>query len=147
MKIRNQNKRNKESRNLNSGANGSGQIANTDYGICIQPKVGYCDLTWTTSEAHGNDAFSTSGDSSDSNNLRMDFGVNVCGRDSVRIPGGKFPDENNARVYMESFCGGKFPSQVITDAQPYVLYVKTDGDESGDNQNRGFSLNFRQNLC
>merc|ERR1712002_513824 len=44
---------------------GTGQIGNTQYGICIEDKVGYCDLTWTASEAQGDDAFTISNDSGD----------------------------------------------------------------------------------
>lgn len=33
-----------------------------NYGVCINAKVGYCDVTWTQSKAHGAYSFTMSGD-------------------------------------------------------------------------------------
>lgn len=38
------------------------QIQNLNYGVCINAKVGYCDVTWTQSKAHGKYSFTMSGD-------------------------------------------------------------------------------------
>jgi len=40
------------------------QIQKLNYGICINSKVGYCELTWTQSKSDGEYAFTLSGDAS-----------------------------------------------------------------------------------
>ncbi|XP_018016009.1 uncharacterized protein LOC108672786 isoform X3 [Hyalella azteca] len=124
------------------------QIQNLNYGVCINAKVGYCDLTWTQSKAHGAYSFTMSGDGSvPASELKSEFGVENCVTDYVSINGGVFVDEaSDAPIHAVRYCGTKFP-EVKTKAQPYVLHVTTDVDEGNDRRNLGFAINFRQNLC
>ncbi|KAF2347933.1 CUB domain [Trinorchestia longiramus] len=124
------------------------QIQSLNYGVCINAKVGYCDVTWTQSKAHGAYSFTMSGDASvPSDQLKSEFGVENCLTDYVSINGGVFVDpEGDTEIHAVRYCGTKFP-EVKTKAQPYVLHVTTDVDEGTDRRNLGFAINFRQNLC
>ena len=38
------------------------QIKNINYAVCINAKVGYCEVTWTQSQAYGDYSFTVSDD-------------------------------------------------------------------------------------
>jgi len=115
--------------------------------VCINAKVGYCDVTWTQSSVHGKYSFTVGGDAGiPTAELKSEFGVESCTSDYVTIPGGRFVDETGTEIEALRYCGTKFP-EVKTKSQPYTLHVTTNVDESGDAKNLGFALNFRQNLC
>merc|ERR1719369_1343629 len=131
---------------------GTRQIRNLNYGICISSKVGYCDVTWTQSTISER-SFSMSGDArSDVSDNSLTASASVtgtedCSTDYILIPGGyhKNPDTKGV-IQASKYCGTELP-EIKTSFQPYVLHVHTQEDEEGDHGNIGFELNFRQNLC
>jgi len=123
------------------------QIQNMNYAVCINAKVGYCEVSWTQSEAYGDFSFTVSGNGNvPRDQLKSEFGVKACKSDYVVIPGGTFEVERGVVEHADQYCGTRFP-QVTTKSSMYVLYVVTDNNEEDDDKNLGFALNFRQNLC
>jgi len=125
------------------------QIQELNYGICINSKVGYCDLTWTQSKGN---RFSVSGDATaedvDGTPLKTSLkGTKECTTDYVTIPGGRYvlPDTKEEK-HADRYCGTDIP-EVKTASQPYTIQVVTDSNEEEDTGNQGFEINFRQNLC
>ncbi|XP_069960517.1 uncharacterized protein [Cherax quadricarinatus] len=76
----------------------------------------------------------------------VNFRDENCTTDYVVIPGGMYTKHANdvATSPADRYCGLGFPNTVTTTAKPFVLYFKTDGNETLDSYNRGFSLNYRQ---
>ncbi|XP_018016005.1 uncharacterized protein LOC108672785 [Hyalella azteca] len=125
---------------------GPGELQNMNYGVCINSKVGYCDVTWNQNP-RSDFTFTISGDASvPSEQFTSKSGTTECTSDFITIPGGYVETDARTTRPAERFCGTKFP-EVKTASQPYTLHVVTDVDEEGDKENFGFELNFRQNLC
>ncbi|XP_068200785.1 uncharacterized protein [Palaemon carinicauda] len=133
---------------FNFRKNKDGQLANQNYGVCIKKAPGYCGITWerdTTTEY----SFTVSG-STDAvfpdligKPAAADFDGN-CLTDYVIIPEGvtDVPEQH------DRYCGLGFPNSVKSTASPFVLYVRSDNNETPDGLNHGFRLNYRQtNAC
>ncbi|XP_022920246.2 uncharacterized protein [Onthophagus taurus] len=128
----------------NIGAVGTRQLVNQNYGICVAMRPGYCSITWTPSSMS---SFTVSGDT---DGVQMLIGTPAagimgenCTSDFVVIPA---PFVNNVLQNYDRFCGNYFPP-VTTYSKPFVLTVYTNGNETNDVANRGFSLNYQQNRC
>ncbi|XP_071050778.1 uncharacterized protein [Onthophagus taurus] len=119
---------------------GTRELANLNYGICIDPKPGYCCITWSQS---GGDpySFTLTGDTMALGNTLPTGSVvgTDCTTDFVVIP-------NPQEVAADRFCGNAFPT-LTSCAKPFVLTVVTNADEMGDVANRGFSLTYTQKRC
>ncbi|XP_018013364.1 uncharacterized protein LOC108670405 [Hyalella azteca] len=124
------------------------QLQNQNYGVCINSKVGYCELTWTASNEGFGYSFTVTGDASaNKSTFETMYGPAHCNKDYVTIPGGIYEDAQDNPQQEDRYCGTKFPTRVRTSSQPYRLYVNTDVAEDGDIRNAGFALNFRHSLC
>lgn len=91
--------------NLNSiGVEGSRQLANTNYGICVKPDSGMCSITW--SPASGDPyAFTVTDDvgSVDPSLLgTTTVQSQTCTTDYVIIPR---PNQNGVDLPSDRFCG------------------------------------------
>lgn len=122
---------------------GTRQLANTNYGVCVAPRAGFCTIRW---EQEDGDLFSftvTGGTIGLTGNGEVGTppaGMSgaTCNTDFVIVP--------NNNLAVERFCGNYFPT-VTTSSRPFVLTVVTDGTEGMDNGNRGFSLTYTQLRC
>ncbi|KAJ2954414.1 hypothetical protein O0L34_g2679 [Tuta absoluta] len=134
---------------------GTRQIANLNYGICIRMEAGFCTIQYVQSP---NDMFSftVTGDvdGADATVLGTAVGAlndGACVTDFVVIPN-PVVTATNLAVGTDRFCGlGFVPVQ--TGVKPFVLTVVTNGDEGAtattppDVSNRGFSLQYTQVAC
>lgn len=130
---------------------GTPQIANQNYGACINMATGYCGVIWERNTTSGNNGFTVSSNRGAVNpNIigtpdAAEYGTN-CTTDYVIIPGGV----DNLGQAQDRYCGLGFPQMVTTTEKPFVLYVVTDANETPDKPNgaigtnSGFSLNYRQ---
>nr|XP_045603484.1 uncharacterized protein LOC123761501 [Procambarus clarkii] len=124
---------------------GTSQIADLDYGVCVEMADGYCGIIWERNTTNGNYSFTVSGNANASDEsvigtaLGGGSGVD-CTTDYVIIPGGVA----DTGVSNDRYCGLGFPNSVTSTMKPFSLYVHQDGDEVEDSGNSGFSLNYRQ---
>uniref|UniRef100_A0A336KGM7 CSON006753 protein n=1 Tax=Culicoides sonorensis TaxID=179676 RepID=A0A336KGM7_CULSO len=132
--------------NLNSiGVEGSRQLANTRYGICVRAGATKCSITWTQASA---DIYSfTMTDDVGSVDLSL-LGTpalqsQACTTDYVIIPN---PVQNAVALPSDRFCGLGL-DETTSNALPFVLYYVTNGNENTDIGNRGFHLEYSQNNC
>ncbi|KAG7155783.1 hypothetical protein Hamer_G022111 [Homarus americanus] len=125
---------------------GTRQLANLDYGVCIEMAPGYCGIIWERNTTAGNYSFSVSGnaDALDPAIAGMPDAGQVggnCTTDYVMIPGGMTDTGINA----DRYCGLGFPNSVTSTMKPFTLYVhQNEAEVPNDFGNRGFSLNYRQ---
>ncbi|XP_023310102.1 uncharacterized protein LOC108905522 [Anoplophora glabripennis] len=125
---------------------GTRQIANQNYGICINMSPGYCSIQW--SQGSDDTSFTVSGNTA---LVAVTPGLpgggiigENCTTDFVVIPNPSYA--NGTAVAGDRFCGNQFPT-VVTSSKPFVLTVVTDDDELTDVANRGFLLNYQQLPC
>ncbi|XP_023318065.1 uncharacterized protein LOC106657752 [Trichogramma pretiosum] len=119
--------------------NGTREIAQLNYGICITKLSGYCILKWSATD-FGIASYSSTNDT-----------VSSCRNNFIMIPNSKEIDTNPNHVLSiptDRFCGENFVPR-ITNLSPFVLYVVTDSTaiKSSNNQSRGFIMNFEQKMC
>ncbi|KAL1517806.1 hypothetical protein ABEB36_001529 [Hypothenemus hampei] len=140
-------------RSLNYGSssvlNGTRQLANLNYGVCVNMFPGYCSIQWSaTSDLYGfslsGDTFTAVGDGT-LGTAAASLTGNDCLTDFVVIPAPVLVS-NNTYLNSDRFCGNGFPT-VISYSKPFVLTVVTNNNEVNDTGNRGFSLAFQQQLC
>lgn len=122
------------------------QIVDHNYGICVRRMPGYCGIVWERDPATAY-SFTVSGDVyAQSPDVIGDPAScstgSACPSDYVIIPGGY--SEGFDPEQSDRFCGLGFPISVTSTSTPFVLYVRTDGNEIADGGNLGFSLNYRQ---
>lgn len=92
---------------------GTRELANLNYGVCVEMQPGYCSIEW--SQAAG-DAYSFSV----SGNTIMDTGAGTVGTAAVSLIGSNcttdfvvIPDpmySNGTAVNSDRFCGNGFPT-------------------------------------
>ncbi|XP_042869490.1 uncharacterized protein LOC122251539 [Penaeus japonicus] len=126
-------------------ATGTRQIANQDYGICVEMEDGYCGIIWERNSTIGDNSFTVSGNVPGTDPTLIGTAAAgstgaACTTDYVIIPGGVDDNQNS----VDRFCGLGFPNSVTSTMKPFVLYVHTDADEATDVANRGFNLQYRQ---
>ncbi|XP_018332641.1 uncharacterized protein LOC108742105 [Agrilus planipennis] len=134
---------------------GTRELANLNYGVCIQMVPGYCAIQWSQS-AGDPYSFSVSGDTV---GLSVDPGLptgalinGACLDDFVVIPNPFYP--NGTAVGSDRFCGNQF-NTVTTGSKPFVLTVVTNSTQINMTTditmqnvgNRGFSLMYNQLSC
>ncbi|XP_018013365.1 uncharacterized protein LOC108670406 [Hyalella azteca] len=137
-------------------ASASLHLNNLRYGICVASRSGYCSISWTKGDTVTTNPY-TFGISGDAQGLSPTLigtetasltGTANCSADYVLIPSGEYVDTAGVSVMADRFCGLGFPEQVVvSDIQPFVMYVVTDSNETGDAANFGFRLQYRQNAC
>ncbi|XP_069701068.1 uncharacterized protein [Periplaneta americana] len=128
------------------------ELANLNYGVCIRMAPGYCSIEWRQA-ANDPYSFTVSGDTGgiDPDVLGTDVVAESgaqCTTDFVVIPN---PYVGSDPLNTDRFCGNGFVTKT-TASKPFVLTVVTnEGDLVGGvaqgNENRGFSLNYRQIPC
>ncbi|KAK4320530.1 hypothetical protein Pmani_008594 [Petrolisthes manimaculis] len=136
----------------NSANRGTRQIANTNYGVCVEMADGYCGIIWERNTTGGDYGFSMTGNPAGlppgilGTPDASETGTTNCMTDYVIIPGGV----TDASVQEDRYCGLGFPNSVTSTNKPFMLYVTTDEAELvappgiSDINNSGFSLNYRQ---
>ncbi|XP_030765765.1 uncharacterized protein LOC115889829 [Sitophilus oryzae] len=129
--------------------NGTRQLANMNYGVCVAMAPGYCGIEWSqSSDTYGfsvtGDTFTAVGDGTVGTTSASLTGDD-CTTDFVVIPA-PILESNNTPLNTDRFCGNGFPT-VISYSKQFVLTVVTNGNEVNDTGNRGFSLSFSQVLC
>ncbi|KAK7065391.1 hypothetical protein SK128_015792 [Halocaridina rubra] len=127
---------------------GTRQIANQDYGVCIQKAAGYCGIVWERDANAGGYSFTVSG-----NVEALQPGLegtpdasakgDLCTDDYIVIPGGI----DDLDIRNDTYCGLGFPKFVTSTATPFVLYIKNNDNEIQDGLNHGFRLTYRQKTC
>ncbi|XP_064215817.1 uncharacterized protein LOC662398 isoform X2 [Tribolium castaneum] len=131
---------------------GTRQLANENYGVCVEMQPGYCSITWGTSPGDMY-AFTVTGNT----NQAVGNGTigppsalsnGNCTTDFVVIPNPSYVNSSLVGPNTDRFCGNGFNS-VTTSSKPFVLTVVTDGTDipPTDEANRGFSLMYTQNQC
>ncbi|XP_046754101.1 cubilin isoform X1 [Diprion similis] len=125
---------------------GTRQLVNLNYGVCVRMTVGYCAIQWSQDNTL---SFTVSGDTDglDTTVIGTDLAAVTgtdCTADFVIIPN-PF-DTTGTALDVDRFCGNGFVT-VISSSKPFVLYVITNGDETGDVLNRGFILDYQQIAC
>ncbi|KAG4074579.1 hypothetical protein HA402_004450 [Bradysia odoriphaga] len=136
---------------LNSvGVDGTRQIANLNYGICIATAADQCSITYSTLSSDTY-SFTVTGDVGAVDPALLGTSAlqdQSCSTDYIVIPS---PRQNNAALTSDRFCGLGLASTTSFlkkgNASPFVVYVVTDGNEQMDIGNRGFSLSYSQNEC
>lgn len=90
------------------GTVGTRQLANTNYGICVEMAPGYCSIEWSPVSAN---SFTVSNDSVAESLLAGAPTVNgtECRYDFVIIPNAYV---DNAAVNADRFCGNTLPTVV-----------------------------------
>ncbi|EDV96211.1 uncharacterized protein LOC6556541 [Drosophila grimshawi] len=131
---------------LNSiGVQGTRQLANMRYGICIRKATGMCSITYGQV---GSDAYSFT--------MTNDVGAvdpallatsavqsQDCTTDYLIIPA---PVQAGVNMPSDRFCGLGLVSTTTT-AKPFVVFAVTDANEELDISNRGFYLSYSQAAC
>ena len=149
--------------------NGTRQLANENYGVCVEMQPGYCSITWSaaTGDMYG---FTVTGDT----NMAVGNGTvgtpaaalndGNCTTDFVVIPNPMYVDTSLMGPNTDRFCGNgfnpvtskyqflfltKYQLYFAASSKPFVLTVVTDGSDvpPTDVANRGFSLMYTQNQC
>ncbi|KDR21501.1 hypothetical protein L798_02965, partial [Zootermopsis nevadensis] len=125
------------------------QIINTNYGVFVRAASGYCSIEWTQTSG---DLYSFTMTRGTDAILPSDLGTAAvaesgidCTTDFIVIPN---PFQNAMSLNTDRFCGNAL-LPTTTSAKPFVLTVVTNAAElpDQDNENRGFSLNYRQIPC
>ncbi|CAH1961907.1 unnamed protein product [Acanthoscelides obtectus] len=119
----------------NTGLPGTRQLVNQNYGVCVHMLPGYCSIRWSSNN------FVVSGVP------QANFGALTngdCTTDFVVIPNPSYI--NGTPVNSDRFCGTAF-NTVTTSSKPFVMTVVTNGDETNDVRNEGFSMMFTQLPC
>ncbi|XP_069171015.1 uncharacterized protein [Procambarus clarkii] len=138
---------------VNSASMEGSQIADLDYGVCVEMADGYCGIIWERNTTSGNTSFTVSGntDGIDASLIGTPAGASfgdACTTDYVIIPGGVayglVDDLVDPGVPNDRYCGLGFPTSVQSTLKPFNLYVHQNEDEEGDGNNYGFCLNYRQ---
>ncbi|KAJ6642074.1 hypothetical protein Bhyg_07020 [Pseudolycoriella hygida] len=117
------------------GVDGTRQIANLNYGICIAAAADQCSITYSTLSSDSY-SFTVTGDVGAVDPSLLGTSAlqdQACTTDYVVIPS---PTQNNAPLMSDRFCGLGLAATTITD-----------GNEQMDIGNRGFSLSYSQNEC
>ncbi|KAK7065390.1 hypothetical protein SK128_015791 [Halocaridina rubra] len=135
----------------NTITTGTPQIANTNYGVCIEMAAGYCGIIWERDTTVGDNGFTVSGNAAvlapgligtpDASAT----GTADCTEDYIIIPGGV----DDAGNLADRYCGLGFPNMVTSTQKPFTMFVVTNDNEDADaagtiGTNSGFSLNYRQ---
>lgn len=127
------------------GLEGSRQLVNQQYGICVRKWAGQCSITWSQL-ASDPFSFTLTGDvgAVDPTLLgTVALQQQDCTTDFIVIPS---PTQAGVPLPADRFCGlGLAPT--TSNVSPFNLFVVTDGTETADIGNRGFALNYAQNLC
>lgn len=96
-----------------TNATGTRELANLNYGVCIEMQPGYCSIQWTQSGANSY-AFAVSGDTLQSSGTGGTVGTAAaslvgaqCTTDFVVIPNPSYI--NGSAVNSDRFCGNGFP--------------------------------------
>ena len=148
------------------GVQGTRQLANTRYGICIRSGANKCSISYSLPSSDPY-AFSVTGDvgAVDPTLLGTDvLQSQACTSDYVIIP---YPTQGGATLPSDRFCGLGFVEttsklwlrrsierqvnfegfHVAGSVSPFVVYVVNDGNELMDIGNRGFAFEYSQNGC
>lgn len=98
---------------VSAGVTGTRELANLNYGVCIEMQPGYCSILWSQS-ASDIYSFTVSGDTvaSTANGTVGTTAVSLtgsnCTTDFVVIPNPYYT--NGTAVNSDRFCGSGFPS-------------------------------------
>ncbi|RZC33232.1 hypothetical protein BDFB_009129 [Asbolus verrucosus] len=129
---------------------GTRQLANENYGVCVEMQPGYCSITWSQSSGDmyafsvTNNTFTDVNMGTAGTSAAAIIGEN-CTTDFVVIPNPSYVDM--AGPNTDRFCGNGF-NTVTTSSKPFVMTVVTDAtDPPNDVGNRGFSLMYTQQQC
>ncbi|CAG9863007.1 unnamed protein product [Phyllotreta striolata] len=138
--------------NINNFGNGTmvagtRQLANTNYGICVNMLPGFCSITWAQSADPTSFTITqdTAADATVSGLPSNPLVGGNCTTDYVVIPNPYYPNRT-AVMGTDRFCGNQFLT-VTTSSKPFVLRTVTDGNENADAANRGFALTYSQQAC
>ncbi|XP_071050504.1 uncharacterized protein [Onthophagus taurus] len=118
---------------------GTRQLANTNYGICVAPAAGYCGIQWSQGTASPN-TFTISGDAT---MAPTSLSGDDCTTDFIVVAN---PYIAGTPANTDRFCGTQLPT-LVSYSRPFVLYVVTDGNEANDVANSGFLLSYTQLAC
>ncbi|KAK6629401.1 hypothetical protein RUM43_003218 [Polyplax serrata] len=133
---------------------GTRQLAELNYGVCVQMLPGYCSIEWTQSVGDKY-SFTVSGDTEALDPTVLGTAAasvtgEMCLTNFVIIPN---PTVDELPSKTDRFCGNGFPT-VVSSSKPFVMTVvtnpatsPTEVPETPDVGNRGFSLNYRQLPC
>ncbi|KAH8257033.1 hypothetical protein KR038_001735 [Drosophila bunnanda] len=131
---------------LNSiGVQGTRQLANTKYGICIRKAAGMCSITYSqvSSDTYSFTLTNDVGAVDPALLATSSVQSQECTTDYIVIPA---PTQGGVSLASDRFCGLGLVS-TTTAAKPFVVYTVTDGNEDLDISNRGFYLSYSQNAC
>ncbi|CAD7082002.1 unnamed protein product [Hermetia illucens] len=127
------------------GVEGSRQLANQRYGICIRMGANKCSITYSqiSSDIY---SFTMTGDVGAIDPVLLgtvDVQSQQCTMDFIIIPN---PAQGGVQLDSDRFCGlGLVPTTSYM--KPFVLYVVHDANENTDISNRGFALDYSQGAC
>lgn len=123
--------------NVNMLRPGTRELANLNYGVCVDMRPGYCRIRW--SQAVGDPySFTITGDTIGTTPPAGPMNGADC-TDYIVVP-------NPVNFVTDRFCGNQLPT-LETWTKPFVLTVVTNGEEANDIGNRGFSLSYTQVPC
>lgn len=156
------------------GVQGSRQIATLYYGACVRAQPGACTITWTIVsmkssfkkivhitlqfnnnliQAAGDPyAFTLTGDVGGVAPATLGTAAllqTACTTDFVSIPVASqliSLARGGTIAAGDRFCGLGFQN-TTSNVFPFVIYTRTDGNETPDIGNRGWSLTYTQNMC
>ncbi|XP_050737868.1 uncharacterized protein LOC127009124 [Eriocheir sinensis] len=104
------------------GVTGTRQIANNDYGVCVEMAEDNCGIVWTRNTSGGQYGYSVSGNANMV--LRSIIGTrdassigDQCTTDYVLIPGGK----TDTGEQVDRLCGLGFPDAVVSTTKPFAI--------------------------
>jgi hypothetical protein len=96
---------------MNMTRPGTRQLANENYGVCVQMQPGYCSIQW--SQGPDSTSFTVSNDTALTEASSVGLPGNsvigtMCDTDFVVIPNPYYP--NGTAVGADRFCGNQFPT-------------------------------------
>ena len=146
-------------------ATASNHLAGLDYNICLRRESGYCAIEWGVTPPADSQIgyFSLTGELPAAAPIPVADAMNgdaMCTTDYVTIPGGtggtdptSLPKDRfcgQALAYCpDTACAALVIGPVRSSVTPFTLGVFTDATEAatGETQNRGFHLMYRQQPC
>ncbi|KAF4518763.1 hypothetical protein B566_EDAN006167 [Ephemera danica] len=119
------------------------QLSSLWYSICVRPEAGYCGIEWSQADLTSFTVSENTKDAEQNNLLGLQAssitGQN-CKTDFVIIPSAM---QNLQPLNVDRFCGNALlPTRSLT--QSMILTVVDNDGDIDDNDNRGFTLTYRQ---
>lgn len=120
-------------------------LSGLDYSACLASRDGACSVAWSPDADSSPYSLLMTGDAlTETSSIGLEMATHVDCRDYISIPNGDYGTGTG-----DQYCGLGFPSLVTSSSTPFLLRVKTNGNETTDmdKSNVGFSLKYEKIKC